>query len=177
MGKPLIFDSTPLIYLSKSSLSKFLRELKEEKYTPRSVFNEVVIDGKKRRASEASLLESIFKEEIISIRSLRDRQYLKFVKEMATESERQPLHETDAEVLCLSRELNGIAVVDDKVARAVARLLEIEVHGTIYVLGRLYSTGRITRETLLSKVREMRVAGWHVSGEDYYKITEYLNGL
>jgi predicted nucleic acid-binding protein len=149
----------------------------EKKYSPMKVFNEVVREGKKWCAPEASLVESIFKEKAISVCDIKDEKYLKFVKGMAAENESQPLHETEAEVLCLAKELNGIAVADDKVVRSVARLLGIEVHGTVYILGKLYSRRKIKKETLLSKVHEMRSAGWYISSEDYYRIIDYLKSL
>jgi hypothetical protein len=60
------------------------------------VFNEVVREGKEKGAPEASLLESLFKEEIIRVRNLNSKEYLKFVKEMSAESERHPLYEAEA---------------------------------------------------------------------------------
>jgi len=177
MAKPLIFDSTPLIYLTRVSLTKFFREISGEKFTTTRVFNEVVNEGRKKGAPEASLLESLFKEGIISVRNPNEKEYLKFVKEMAAERERQPLHEAEAEVLCLAKELKGIAIADDKVVRTVAKLLDIELHGTGYILGKIYTTKKIKKEELMEKVKEMRNSGWHLSVEDYLKIIEYLNNL
>ena len=51
------------------------------------MFNEVVQEGKKKGAPEASLLESLFKEEIIKVRNPNNKEYLKSVKEMAAENE------------------------------------------------------------------------------------------
>ncbi len=177
MTKPLIFDATPLIYLTRASLSKSLKKVPGEKFTTTRVFNEVVLEGKKRGAPEASLLEGLFREGAIRVQNPRRKEYLKFVKEMAAGAERQPLHGAEAEVLCLANELGGIVVADDKVVRTVAKLLEIDMHGTAFVLGRLYLSKQIKKEGLLEKVREMRDLGWHVSAEDYLKITEYLKGL
>jgi len=177
MGKPLIFDSTPLIYLTRVSLAKFFRDISGEKFATTRVFNEVVQEGKKKGAPEASLLECLFKEKTISVRNSSEKEYLKFVKEMAAESERQPLHEAEAEVLCLAKELNGIVVADDKVVRTVAKLLEIELHGTGYIIGKIYVAKKIKKEELMEKVKEMHDSGWHVSVEDYLKIIEYLNNL
>ena len=61
MPKPLVFDSTPLIYLTKASLAELLKDISEQKFTTASVFEEVVREGKKKRAPEASLLETLFK--------------------------------------------------------------------------------------------------------------------
>jgi len=177
MQMPLIFNSTPLIYLTKVSLAIFFKDIPEEKFTTTRVFNEVVKEGKRKGAPEASLVESLFKKGIIRVVELKDVEYLKVVKEMAAESERHPLHEAEAEVLCLAKELNGIAVADDQVARSVARLLGIELHGAGYILGKVFAAGKIKKEELMEKVREMRDIGWRVSTEDYLKIIQYLKSL
>jgi len=177
MQMPLIFNSTPLIYLTKVSLAIFFKDIPEEKFTTTRVFNEVVKEGKRKGAPEASLVESLFKKGIIRVVEPKDVEYLKVVKEMAAESERHPLHEAEAEVLCLAKELNGIAVADDQVARSVARLLGIELHGAGYILGKVFAAGKIKKEELMEKVREMRDIGWRVSTEDYLKIIQYLKSL
>ena len=177
MPKPLVFDSTPLIYLAKSSLGDFFKEISQPKFTTASVFEEVVREGKKKNAPEASLLEKLFADEIIKVHSISNEGYLNYVKEMAAVSEMLPLHEAEAEVLCLTKELNGIAITDDQVARSVAWMLGIELHGTGYVLGKIFGTGKIDEETLIEKIKEMRDSGWYVAAEDYLKIIGYLKNL
>ncbi len=177
MPKPLVFDSTPLIYLTKSSLAELLKEVSQPKFTTASVFEEVVREGKKKKAPEASLLETLFKEEIIKVHNISNKRYLNYVKEMAAVSEMQPLHEAEAEVLCLTKELNGIAIADDQAARFVARILGIELHGSGYILGKIFGTGKIDKKKLIEKVKEMRDSGWYVSAEDYLKIIDYLKNL
>jgi predicted nucleic acid-binding protein len=160
MSKPLVFDSTPLIYLTKSSLAEFLKEILQPKFTTASVFEEVVREGKKKKAPEASFLETLFKEEIIKVQNVRNKEFLNYVMKMAAESEMQPLHKAEAEVLCLTKELNGIAIADDQAARIVSRILGIELHGTGYILGKTFATGKIDKEKLIEKVKEMRDSGW-----------------
>ena len=81
MPKPLIFDSTPLIYLTKASLAELLKEIPNPKFTIASVFEEVVREGKKKKAPEAlSLLETLFKEEIIKVHGISDKKYFNYVK-------------------------------------------------------------------------------------------------
>jgi len=41
----------------------------------------------------------------------------------------------------------------------------------------MYSIGKITKEALVEKVREMRSLGWHISAEDYLDIIDYLKAL
>ena len=177
MPKPLVFDSIPLIYLTRSSLAEFLKEISQPKFTTVSVFEEVVREGKRKSASKASLLETLFEKEIIKVHTLSNKGCLKYVKEMAAVNEMQPLDEAEAEVLCLTKELNGVAVADDKVARSVARILGIELHGTGYILGKIFATGKIDKEEIVEKVKEMRESGWYVSTEDYLKIIENLKNL
>jgi predicted nucleic acid-binding protein len=177
MPKPLVFDSTPLIYLTRASLAEFFKEISQPKFTTASVFEEIVCEGKRKRAPEASLLETLFEKEIIRVHNISNNGYLKYVKEMASVNEMHPLHEAEAEVLCLTKELNGIAVADDKLARSVARILGIELHGTGYILGKIFATGKINKETLIEKVKEMRESGWYVSAEDYLKIIDFLKNL
>jgi predicted nucleic acid-binding protein len=177
MGKPLVFDSTPLIYLSRVSFSKYFIELPVKKFTSQKVFNEVVQEGKKKGAPEASLIERLFTEKTITIQAVNDKEYLKFVKEIAAQTLKQPLHDAEAEVLCLAKELSGIVVADDKAVRAVGQLLNVETHGTGYILGKIYCAEKIRKEELLQKVKEMRDSGWRLSAEDYFKIMEYLNRL
>ena len=177
MPKPLVFDSTPLIYLTGSSLTELLKEISEPKFTTVSVFEEVVSEGKRKMAPESSLLETLFKKEIIKVQNISNKKYLNYVKEMAAANEMQPLHEAEAQVLCLTKELNGVAVADDKLARSVARILGIELHGTGYILGKIFATRKIGKEKLVEKVKEMRENGWYVSAEDYLKIIDYLKNL
>jgi predicted nucleic acid-binding protein len=177
MPKPLIFDSTPLIYLTRSSLTELIKEISEPKFTTASVFEEVVHEGKKKGVPESMLLESLFKKEIIKVHNIGNKEFLNYVKEMAASNEMQPLHEAEAEVLCLTKQLNGVAIADDKVARYVARILGIELHGTGYILGKIFATGKIGKEKLLEKVKEMRNSGWYISAEDYLKIIDYLKNL
>jgi len=174
MTKPLVFDSTPLIYLTKASLGGFLKNIAQEKFTTQSVFEEVVSEGKKKGVPEASILESLFNEKIIKLHNITDKKYLNYVKEMAAKSEMQPLHEAECEVLCLTKEINGITIADDQAARFIAKLLGIELHGTGYILGKIFKTGKINQEKLIEKVKEMRASGWYVSAEEYLKIIDYL---
>lgn len=175
--KSLVFDSTPLIHLTRVSSGEFLRDVPGEKFAPAAVFVEVVEEGKRRGIPEAVLVEGLFTEGVVKVQNHSDGSYLGFVRELAAEGEVKPLHEGEVEVLCLAKELNGIAVADDQAARSVAGLLGVELHGTGFVLGRIFATGRIGRKELKGKVKVMRDAGWFVSAEDYMAIMEYLGSV
>ena len=60
MPKPLVFDSTPLIYLAKASLTGFLKDVSQEKFTTKSVFEEIgrIPRREPRRGESEFLIEA-----------------------------------------------------------------------------------------------------------------------
>ena len=56
--KPLVFNSTPLIYLTKAGLSRVFEGLQGEKLTSPVVKREVVDEGKRRGIPDAIVLDS-----------------------------------------------------------------------------------------------------------------------
>jgi predicted nucleic acid-binding protein len=81
---------------------------------------------------------------------------------------------TDAEVLALAKELDGLAVVDDEVARKTAKAYGIAYVGTPYVLVRAVLQKLITKERAREAVNEMVSVGWRCSIESYAKIMQIL---
>jgi len=177
MPKPLVFNSTPLIYLTKVSLIQLLKEIPENKITTSKVYHEVVVEGKKKTAPESLLLEKLFKDKVTSARETKDKEFLRTLVGVAAQLEKQPLHEAEAEILAIANEVNGVAIADDNIARSVAALFGIELHGTGYLLSKLYYTGKIKKDKLIQKVKEMREQGWYTSAEDYLSIIKYLEAL
>lgn len=177
MPKPLVFNSTPLIYLTKVSLTQLLNQIHVENITTSRVYQETVVQGKKKGAPEALLLEGLLKKKIISIHEPKDKKFVKTLTRIAADLEQQPLHEAEAEVLAVANEVNGVAIIDDKATRSVAVLFGIESHGTGYVLGRIHLNSKISKEKLIHKIREMREAGWYISAEDYLDIIKYVEAL
>jgi predicted nucleic acid-binding protein len=166
--KLLVFNSTPLIYLTKVGLSKILEDLKGEKVTSPEVKCEVVDEGKRKGVPDAVVLEKLFSSKVLQVVEPKDKEFLSRLLRT------RGLHVTDAEVLALARELDGLAVVDDEVARKTAKVYGIAYVGTPYVLVRAVSEGIITKEKAQQAVNEMVSAGWRCSIESYAKIMEVL---
>jgi hypothetical protein len=74
--KPLVFNSTPLIYLTKVGLSKIFEGLKEEKLTSPQVKREVVDEGKRKGVPDALILEKMFENEMFRAVEPSDRVFL-----------------------------------------------------------------------------------------------------
>jgi len=169
--KSLVFNATPLIYITKVGLSRILEDLKEDKLTSPEVKREVVDEGKRKGVPDAVVLEKLFKNNVFKIVEPKSRKFL------ANLLETKGLHVTDAEVLAIAKELNGIAVLDDEVARKTARIYGLSYVGTPYVLVRAVVQRLITKERAKQAINEMVFAGWRCSVESYAKITETIEKL
>jgi predicted nucleic acid-binding protein len=169
--KLLVFISTPLIYLAKVGLSKVLEGLKGEKITSPEVRREVVDEGKRKGVPDAVVLEKLFDSRVFQVVEPKDEEFLSRLLRT------RGLHVTDAEVLALANELNGVAVVDDQVARNTAKVYGIAYVGTPYVLARAIHEGLVTKERAKQAVNEMVSAGWRCSIESYAKILDALEKL
>ncbi len=169
--KPLVFDATPLIYLTKVGLSKLFEELEEDKLTSPLVKREIVDEGKKRGIPDAVILDKLFANGVFKILEPADKKFLNRLLET------HGLHSADAQVLVLAKENEGIAIVDDEVARKTARIYDIDYAGSSYVLMRAVCEDLISKSKAKQTVNDMVSLGWRVNVESYIKILEALEKL
>ncbi|MCP8307305.1 MAG: DUF3368 domain-containing protein [archaeon] len=169
--KIIVLNSTPLIYLAKIGLSHLLIDLRLEKITSPLVKQEVVNRGRAIGAPEATVIENLFQKHIIKVAEPRDQELISRLLEV------KGLHEADIHVLALAKEYDGIAIVDDKLARKTAKIYKIRYAGTSYLLIRTYLQGLITKKQVKKAVDEMISAGWRCGVEDYQKIIQHLETL
>jgi predicted nucleic acid-binding protein len=169
--KPLVFNSTPLIYLTKAGLSRVFEGLQDEKLTSPVVKREVVDEGKRKGVPDAVVLDKLFTNGIFKVCHASDRKFLDRLLET------RGLHLADAEVLALAREHAGIAVIDDEVARKTAKVYGVDYAGSPYVLMRAVGEGLISKAKAKQVVYDMVSAGWRCNVESYEKIMEVLDRL
>lgn len=169
--KPLVFNSTPLIYLTKAGLSKVLENLECEKLTPPTVKKEVLDEGKRKGVPDAIVLEKLFENGVFKVCKPEDKSFLSRLLET------RGLHVADAEVLALARECEGLAVIDDEVVRKTAKVYGIDYVGSPYVLMRAVCEGLISKNKAKQAVNEMVSAGWRCSVESYAKIIEAIEKI
>jgi predicted nucleic acid-binding protein len=169
--KPLVFNSTPLIYLSKSGLSGIIENLQEEKLTSPLVKAEVVDKGKQKGVPDAIALEKLFENGVFKLCNPKDKLFLSRL------SKTRGLHAADAEVLALAKENAGLAVIDDEVARKTAKVYKISYVGTPYILARAVSEGILLKEQAKGTFRDMVSLGWRCNVETYAKIMELIDKM
>ena len=153
MTKPKhVFDSTPLIYLAKTSLLEAALGSCEA-YTTNSVVKETT--------------ENTDYPDAITIKDSIDKGLLKIhtsseikVKALTRHTE---IHVGEAEVLASADEPNAYAIIDDKEARAVAELYDIQTHpGTLYILFRLVAMRKLNHVMAEEKLDQMINAGLYL---------------
>ncbi|KPV62934.1 MAG: hypothetical protein AOA66_1124 [Candidatus Bathyarchaeota archaeon BA2] len=169
--KSLVFNATPLIYITKVGLSKVFEDLKDEKLASPEVKREVVDEGKRKGVPDAIVLEKMFKNKVFKVTEPRNQKFL------ASMLKTKGLHITDTEVLVIAREHDGIAVIDDEVTRKTAKIYGIPYVGTPYILMRAVVQRLISKERAKQAINEMIFAGWRCNIESYAKIIEAVEKL
>lgn len=163
-----IFNSTPLIYLSKVSLSWIFEELESEKIIPKTVYLEVVAKGKEKGEIDAFMIDELIKKGVFEVAEVEPIGWLRSVKE---------LHRGEIEVLSLAKEKNGVAIVDDSIAREMGEILGVEVYGTLYLIFLMLRRGKIDKRTAIYKVNEMIKKGFRLNVEVYSEFLKLLGGV
>jgi len=166
--KPFIFNATPIIYLCKIGLANIFTEFSEEKYITPQIVEEVVDKGKKLGAPDAFIAEQLIKQSIIKVKEPKNIHFIKLLSRMPD------LHQAEVQVLALAKELNGMAILDESIARQVASIYNIETHGTTYLLLRLLYRGKLSKKQVKKSIEQMISTGWRLTAEEYLRLTREL---
>jgi len=132
------------------------------------VVKEVVDKGKKLGAPDAFIVEQMIKESIIKVKEPKEVELIDRLMRISN------LHGAEAQVLALAKEMDGTAIIDEGIARQIARIYNIEAHGTVYLLLRLVYRGRLSRDEAKKAIERMISAGWRLSAEEYAKLMTQL---
>jgi predicted nucleic acid-binding protein len=145
----VLCNSGPLMALGKLNRLDLLAELYNEVQVPKAVYNEVVSQGLARGAPDA-LIARLFWQ--------RQRWPVVEVAPEVLSAYEPPviLDPGEREVLALAQTLaDPLVLLDDEVARAEARRLELRVRGTLGVLVQAYRRGVLSlsqAEWLLNEI-------------------------
>lgn len=176
MTRAMVFDATPLIYLVRISLANVLVKLSVPKFLSQDVYDEI-LKGENLGKPESSVVRELVETGKLQVRTPQDPSFASRLIGLTAGDDRKPLHRAEAEALTLAKELKGILISDDRVARSAAKLVDVELHGTGYLLGRMYRDGYMSKQEAATKLSEMRRAGWRLSEDDYRAVSEYLSNL
>lgn len=155
----VVADSSCLIGLAYIKQFKLLKELLDSIYIPEAVYNEVVIKGK----NEPGVKEL---EEAINNGWIKRKR----VKNKASiEALSITLGRGESEVITLCKELDvDFALIDEKLARDTAELMNIKTMGVIGIIDLAIKKGfEVDKRKLVDQLRNK---GFRVSDELYRKM-------
>lgn len=164
--KELIFDATPLIYLGKLKILEEIQILRTKNIICKSIYNEVVEEGKKRGFEEANYIKKLVDKGLFQIVEVNN--LIKSIQENPN------LKYADIEILSFAKRNNSTVVADDEEVRKVARTEDVEYVGSIFILFKLLKHKRISKKELRNLLDKMINLGWRCSTELYALILEEL---
>lgn len=166
-----VFDASPLIHLARAGQGPLIVKLEGEKYTVPAVFDEVVSKGKEMDYPDAAGTASLVDEGILKVKAPR--------KKMADAILRvhKDIHAGEIEVIALAKGMSAIAVIDDRVARTVAKIEGVRVEGSYGVVLRAAARGLISGEEGERALRGLVASGWRCDAELYAALLESIREI
>jgi predicted nucleic acid-binding protein len=155
----VIVDSSSLIGLAQIKQFELLKELFSEVYIPETVYNEVVIKGKGEPGSEET--ERAVKDGWIIKKTAADK--------IAVQVLSSTLGEGESEVIILYKELGfDYAIIDEKTARDMAELMDINLIGVIGIIDMAIGKGfDINKKVMVDQLIEK---GFRISSKLYKRM-------
>ena len=151
--RKIVSNTTPILNLLKIGKLDFLRELYDKVYIPQAVYREIETGKDRIYYTDLGKLGWI---EIVPIKSAPARIYL------------FDLDDGEAETIILAHELTAdLAIIDEKLGRRYAALLNIPVTGTIGILLKAKERGLIT--ALAPLLQELRNKSTWINDSLYEK--------
>lgn len=146
----VISNSSPLIHLTRLGKIEYLFNLVKKISIPKAVFDELVIEGKQKNYSESYSIETFIKEgkiNVISLKSFDDSFY-------------PPLGRGELEALELAKQNNELLLIDDKKARNIAKLIQIEHQTTLATIFELLVSEVIDFAEYKSNIKRYAESSW-----------------
>ncbi len=153
----IIFNSSPLIHLTKIGKIEYVLNMFDFIVIPSEVYSEVIEEGIKEGFSDATLLNNYFKnKKIKKMEIIKPDPILK-----------DYLHPGEYEAIILAQQLDGLLVMDDRKARTVAEQKKLEVLTTADVLLLLLKENLINSTLFQLNLGKYSANGW--LAPDIYK--------
>lgn len=163
-----VFDDSPLIHLVKAGLTSMIETLDGEKYTVPTVFHEVVEVGKALGYSDAITTEGLINKNVVKVRTVSPN-----ILQIITRAHKD-VHKGEAEVIALAKEIAAVAILDDIVARTVAKVHGVRIEGTYSIIMRALVKGSIGKDKAEDSLQKLVSSGWRCDVELYNKLIKLM---
>lgn len=156
----VVADSTVLIFLGKIRRLDRLREIYGRVLIPTAVYEEVVEQGKRVGAADASLVANAIDDGWIAVRDI----------DPDDDIETYDLEAGETEVLSLALTRgDDVVLVDEESVREVARLHDLRPRGTLSVLFSAVDAGDVTFEEFTELLETLLEAGFYLDEAVYIR--------
>lgn len=157
----VVVNSSMIIALSHLNYLPFLSRLFDEVLIPQAVYEEICDKG--QGLVGAQELRAAVNQEDIQIRQVHNR----FLVQAMVD----PLALGEAEVLALAVEVKADhVIIDDKLARTRAKLLELPVIGTLRVLRLFFDKELLSKPDFIQALANLRAYGFRISDNVLEKV-------
>lgn len=164
-----VFDATPLIYLARVGRLEPVLDLAAACPLPEPVHEEVVNEGLEAGYPDARRVEAAVEAGQLTVRDPP-------AGALADRLERNDgLSSADISVLTTAAAIGGTAVMDERRGRGAARVENIPVHGTAFLVLALLREGELSQDETLAAIDEMIDAGWHCSTDLYGRLRDRID--
>lgn len=170
MKRRFVFDATPLIHLTKAGLTPLVVDLAGDKFTVPTVVDEVVgrMEEEEFEYPDAGIISSLIEEGVIRVRKPAPKDVSRVARLHGD------IHRGEAEVLALAKELEAIAVIDDRAARSAAKIQGVRLEGTYGVVLRAVRKGSVTTREAEEDLDRLVSSGWRCDAELYAALLRFL---
>lgn len=159
----IISNSTPVIHLGKVGHLDLLQKCFQEVLIPVEVYDEILIIPE---SMEAVLLQQAIAH------GWMKKEHLKIPKLLERFS---GIELGELKAISLALERKKPLLIDDHLAREVAQLFQVEVHGTLYVLLEAYQRKMMTKQSAIEMLHRMMKNQFYLSSTVYATFLELIN--
>lgn len=147
-----------------------IERLEGEKYITPSVYAEVIETGKAKGFNDALITEKLLERKVILVK-MPSSNLVKLI------SAHKDIHFGEAEVIGLAKELDGIAIIDDPVARSIAELHGVKKEGSYMIILRTLWRNEIKKDEAREALRSLIESGWRCDIKLYSKILDLIENF
>jgi predicted nucleic acid-binding protein len=166
-----VFDSSPLIYLTRIGFVDYALKVYQDVYIPESVKTEVVDKGMQIRRPDTFILDEHIKNGKIKVRKIQNINLYEIL------SKNPLIHKADAEAICLAEEKGSILVMDDLKSIEAAKLRGITVEPTLTVIIICYALDYIDFRKAEYSYKELLKTQFRVKASVYDRALTLLNTI
>lgn len=172
----LILDATPLIYLCKSNLAKYLKVLADDYKlcTTPEVYQEVYTKGLQKQVAEIEALKDLFQGGLVQVLPERREEINPENVNKFESLKSSGLHMGEVTIIRAAISIGGTAIMDDKRARSVARSVGVDLAGTVNLVVELVKLKAISKSVAKEGIKRMINEGWYCSTKDYIQMMDAI---